>query len=165
MPPTSQPNNPALQFAASYFAKPRFGNTSFTINHYADPVTYDCQTFLDKNRDYVIPDQILALEKSEFTLVRDRLFKKVGIQSSPSKSQQNFQFSSVTSQFKESLSQLMDNINSTYPHYIRCIKPNSFKKPGIFAKKQVLKQLKNGGVSPFLSDFNNSRSWSPFVLH
>lgn len=151
LPPTSQPNNAALQLAATYFCKPRFGNTGFTINHYADPVTYECDTFLDKNRDYIIPDQLAALENSKFALVKDNLFKKQPIQTTSgtlgNRPQQSFQFSSVTTQFKESLSQLMDAINATYPHYIRCIKPNPYKNPGIFLKKQVLKQLKCGGVS------------------
>lgn len=43
-----------------YFSKPRFGNTAFTISHYAHDVTYESENFLEKNRD-TVPDEILAL--------------------------------------------------------------------------------------------------------
>jgi myosin-5 len=110
------PKNKALETPSTYYAKPRFGDTVFTIRHYADPVTYDTTLFLDKNRDYIVPDQLAALEKSEFTVLT-KLFPKSN--KNPNANQQNFQFSSVTSQFKESLAQLMETINATYPHYIR----------------------------------------------
>jgi len=40
----------------------------------------------------------------------------------------------------------MKSIEKTSPHYIRCIKPNPFKSPGIFEKPKVLDQLRCGGV-------------------
>ncbi|KAF8652757.1 hypothetical protein AX16_004253 [Volvariella volvacea WC 439] len=42
------------------FKKPRFGNTSFTIAHYALDVTYEVDGFLEKNRD-TVPDEHMAL--------------------------------------------------------------------------------------------------------
>jgi hypothetical protein len=41
------------------------------------------------------------------------------------------------------------------PHYIRCIKPNSFNKPSLFEQVNVLQQLRCGGkqfaiISKFL---------------
>lgn len=40
--------------------KPRFGNTSFTVAHYAVDVTYEAEGFIEKNRD-TVPDEHLAL--------------------------------------------------------------------------------------------------------
>ena len=42
------------------FKKPRFGNTAFTIAHYALDVTYEAEGFIEKNRD-TVPDEHLAL--------------------------------------------------------------------------------------------------------
>ncbi|KAH7096122.1 myosin 5 [Auriculariales sp. MPI-PUGE-AT-0066] len=45
---------------ARVFKKPRFGNSAFTIAHYALDVTYEAEGFLEKNRD-TVPDEHLAL--------------------------------------------------------------------------------------------------------
>lgn len=42
------------------------------------------------------------------------------------------------------LQQLMDALNLTEPHYIRCIKPNSLLKPFIFENMNVIQQLRSG---------------------
>ncbi|KAF9362537.1 Myosin type-2 heavy chain 1, partial [Mortierella sp. NVP85] len=46
-----------------WFTKPRFSNSAFTISHYAHDVTYDCEGFLEKNRD-TLPDELLNLIKN-----------------------------------------------------------------------------------------------------
>lgn len=48
--------------------------------------------------------------------------------------------------FKSSLIDLMDTINSTNVHYIRCIKPNDEKISWKFEPKLVLSQLRACGV-------------------
>lgn len=50
------------------FKKPRFGNTAFTIVHYAVDVTYQADGFIEKNRD-TVPDEhltLLASTKNKF---------------------------------------------------------------------------------------------------
>lgn len=44
----------------------------------------------------------------------------------------------VSTQFKEELNNLMKTLSETSPHYVRCIKPNTEKKPNIFDDKLVL---------------------------
>ncbi|KAL4591088.1 hypothetical protein LXL04_004037 [Taraxacum kok-saghyz] len=44
------------------------------------------------------------------------------------------------------LQQLMETLNATEPHYIRCVKPNNKLKPAIFEKINILQQLRCGGV-------------------
>jgi myosin-5 len=54
----------------SYFEKPRFSNVQFTVKHYAGPVTYTTDNFLDKNKDYVVPEHISMLEKSNLPFIK-----------------------------------------------------------------------------------------------
>lgn len=49
-------------------------------------------------------------------------------------------------QFRESLSKLMATLNSTVPHYIRCIKPNDRKAPFEFNPQRSIQQLRACGV-------------------
>lgn len=53
---------------------------------------------------------------------------------------------SVASQFKQSLQTLVDDLETTQPHYIRCIKPNLHKTPNSFSSGEVLKQLRYSGM-------------------
>lgn len=55
-------------------------------------------------------------------------------------------FSSIGSRFKLQLQQLMETLNSTEPHYIRCVKPNNLLQPAIFENASVMQQLRCGGV-------------------
>jgi hypothetical protein len=131
-----------------HFEKPRFSNTQFSIRHYAGTVTYSAEGFLDKNKDFIVPDHVQMMEKSNFEFVRG-LFANFWQSTSaqvPSKSKGTYQFVSVASQFRDSLNQLMESIHATNPHYIRCIKPNNRKKPNLFNKLEVLHQLRCGGV-------------------
>jgi hypothetical protein len=47
---------------------------------------------------------------------------------------------------QNSLTDLMNKINSSSPHFIRCIKPNQTKVPGRYDKQYVQGQLKYTGV-------------------
>jgi len=48
--------------------------------------------------------------------------------------------------FRNSLKKLMDKLAEAEPHYIRCIKPNSPKKPNLFEAPMVNEQLIYSGV-------------------
>ncbi|WAR28971.1 MYO5B-like protein [Mya arenaria] len=50
------------------------------------------------------------------------------------------------SEFRESLFLLMQTLNSTSPHYIRCIKPNDLKAAFEFEPKRAVEQLRACGV-------------------
>ncbi len=52
----------------------------------------------------------------------------------------------VGSQFRESLTLLMNTLNSTTPHYVRCIKPNDSKEAFVFDPSRAVEQLRACGV-------------------
>ncbi|KAG0070757.1 Myosin type-2 heavy chain 1, partial [Podila epicladia] len=120
-----------------WFTKPRFSNAAFTINHYAHAVTYDCDGFLEKNKD-TLPDELLNLIKnSDNEFLEEVLMTSATIGAGGSMSEDKRK--SVINRkptlgaiFKGSLIQLMDTINSTNVHYIRCLKPNEAKQPWVF---------------------------------
>ena len=52
----------------------------------------------------------------------------------------------VGSQFRDSLNLLMQALNCTTPHYVRCIKPNDSKVAFEFDPKRAVQQLRACGV-------------------
>ena len=55
------------------FKKPRFGNSAFTIAHYALDVTYEVEGFLEKNRDTVPDEQMAFLVSSKNPFLKEVL--------------------------------------------------------------------------------------------
>ena len=53
------------------------------------------------------------------------------------------QFNSVSRRFINDLNALMDDLNSTKAHFIRCMKPNSQLKASLFGPSLVLQQLQH----------------------
>ncbi|XP_039550928.1 unconventional myosin-Vb isoform X2 [Pimephales promelas] len=139
-----------------YFRKPRMSNSAFVIVHFADLVQYECDGFLDKNRDTVCEEPINILRASQSELVAE-LFQKESGGSLPNSSLANGSVRSgkrahrehkltVGFQFRQSLQLLMDTLNSTTPHYVRCIKSNDLKQPFLFDPKRAVQQLRACGV-------------------
>uniref|UniRef100_M4EPL9 Myosin motor domain-containing protein n=1 Tax=Brassica campestris TaxID=3711 RepID=M4EPL9_BRACM len=122
------------------FIKPKLSRTDFTVAHYAGEVLYQSDLFLDKNKDYVIPEHqdLLGASKCPFVV---GLFPPL-----PEETSKSSKFSSIGSRFKLQLQQLMETLNSTEPHYIRCVKPNNLLKPAVFENVNIMQQLRCGGV-------------------
>lgn len=155
------------------FSKPRRSNTAFTITHYAGDVTYQTDNFLQKNRDYVVAEHQDMLGNSTYDFVRS-LFPPDPAEEDSKGGRGGgmkaaFKFSSVGSQFKKQLSELMTSLHATSPHYIRCIKPNSLNKPLLFENAYNLHQLRCGGVLEAIriscAGYPSKRLYEDFVDH
>ncbi|XP_010416021.1 PREDICTED: myosin-13 isoform X2 [Camelina sativa] len=123
-----------------YFSKPKLSPTDFTICHYAGDVTYQTEQFLEKNKDRVVAEHQALLGASRCTFIAGLfppLMEDANKQSNSS---------SIASQFKQQLASLIEGLNTTEPHYIRCVKPNNLLKPSIFENQNILQQLRCGGV-------------------
>ncbi|KHJ33963.1 putative myosin class v myosin [Erysiphe necator] len=145
-----------------FYRKPRFGELSFTVCHYAIDVTYESDGFLDKNRD-TVPDEHMAVLKASTNKFLGQVLEAA------SAVREKDSASATTSSavkpaggrrigvainrkptlggiFKSSLIELMHTINNTDVHYIRCIKPNERKESWVFEGPMVLSQLRACGV-------------------
>ena len=164
-------------------------------------VTYQTDSFLEKNRDYIVAEHCNLLSSSRCPFVSG-LFTSLPEESIRS----SYKFSSVASRFKVSIKRplpffysfeylylfhsqivhttktliiavliiflnssdsyvalllslklqlqaLMETLNSTEPHYIRCVKPNSANRPQLFENQSVLHQLRCG-VRTFTEAWN-----------
>ena len=155
----------------SFFAsKKNVVDNEFVIKHYAGDVTYNSVGFCDKNKDKLHQD-IMNLLKSaglpliktifsdEFALALETEYRtptkstggRRGSSTPGSGSRRGSKYSTVNaasigSQFKSELGALMNTINETSPHYIRCIKPNDENESEYFDAARVVAQLRYGGV-------------------
>ncbi|KAK3031660.1 hypothetical protein RJ639_035028, partial [Escallonia herrerae] len=115
-----------------------------TTDNILQLVQYQSDQFLDKNKDYVVPEQQDLLSASKCSFVAS-LFPALPEEMTKSSSKSS-KFSSIGSRFKLQLQQLMETLNSTEPHYIRCVKPNNLLRPAIFENVNIMQQLRCGGV-------------------
>jgi myosin protein heavy chain len=129
--------------------KPSRLGQGFILTHYAAEVEYSTEGWLEKNKD-PLNDNITRLlaassEKHIATLFADcadhddeggavRSRVKKGL------------FRTVAQRHKEQLSNLMAQLHSTHPHFVRCIIPNHKKRPKQFNSLLVLDQLRCNGV-------------------
>lgn len=144
-----------------FYKKPRFGKSAFTVCHYAIDVAYESDGFIEKNRD-TVPDEHLevlrassndflveVLESSATVRERDTAAINPSKPNSTGVSRKGAASSrkpTLGGIFKSSLIQLMETINNTEVHYIRCIKPNEAKEAWKFEGPMVLSQLRACGV-------------------
>ncbi|KAJ3288425.1 Myosin type-2 heavy chain 1 [Rhizoclosmatium sp. JEL0117] len=134
-----------------FFEKPRFGQTAFTIKHYATDVTYEIEGFIEKNKDTVSDEQLACLNASEMDFLKEVCTIEVDpnaavVETKPGRGGGAPKKPTLGSIFKQSLVNLMSTLRTTNVHYIRCIKPNSAKVAFGFEPQMMLQQLRACGV-------------------
>lgn len=129
---------------------PRFSATSaqrvdylFSIEHYAGYVEYTTEGWLEKNKDELPAASADLLKSSDFDLI-DKIHRFV--RSEDRGGRGTVATKSVSSQFSSQLRVLRSRIDETVPHYVRCLKPNDELAPDYFEPKNVVEQLRCGGV-------------------
>ncbi|KAJ8759271.1 hypothetical protein K2173_006791 [Erythroxylum novogranatense] len=124
---------------------------AFTVSHYAGEVTYDTTGFLEKNRDLLHLGSIELLSSCSCHLPQIFASALLAQSEKPAvgplhKAGPDSQKLSVATKFKGQLFQLMQRLETTTPHFIRCIKPNNVQSPGSYEQGLVLQQLRCCGV-------------------
>ena len=115
----------------------------FSIEHYAGFVEYNTENWLEKNKDQLPAASSELLSSSNFKLIEEiRRY----VRSEERGGRGTVATKSVSSQFSSQLKTLRARIDLTVPHYVRCLKPNDELAPDHFEPKNVVEQLRCGGV-------------------
>ncbi|KAL7389926.1 hypothetical protein ABVT39_011955 [Epinephelus coioides] len=110
----------------------------FRLLHYAGEVNYNVNGFLDKNNDLLNRNLKEVMCQSDNQIL-SHCFRREEVidQKRPEM---------AATQFKNSLTKLMEILMSKEPSYVRCIKPNDAKQPGKFDEVLVRHQVKYLGL-------------------
>ncbi|NXA00420.1 MYO15 protein, partial [Nesospiza acunhae] len=135
------------------YTKPKMPLPEFTIKHYAGKVTYQVHKFLDKNYDQVRQD-VLDLFLSSRTKVVANLFfghaqvmaRQRSLMRRSSTRTRRYKAPTVAARFQQSLLELVERMERCNPFFVRCIKPNNKKEPGLFEADVVKTQLRYSGI-------------------
>ncbi|XP_039417685.1 unconventional myosin-VIIa isoform X2 [Corvus cornix cornix] len=115
--------------------------TQFGINHFAGIVYYETKGFLEKNRDTLHGDIIQLVHSSKNKFIKQIFQADVAMGAETRK-----RSPTLSSQFKRSLELLMRTLSVCQPFFVRCIKPNEYKKPMLFDRELCVRQLRYSGM-------------------
>ncbi|XP_016402939.1 myosin VIIAa [Sinocyclocheilus rhinocerous] len=115
--------------------------TQFGIQHFAGVVCYETRGFLEKNRDTLHGDIIQLVHSSKNKFIKQIFQADVAMGAETRK-----RSPTLSSQFKRSLELLMRTLSVCQPFFVRCIKPNEFKKPMLFDRELCVRQLRYSGM-------------------
>ncbi|XP_061637581.1 unconventional myosin-VIIa-like isoform X9 [Phyllopteryx taeniolatus] len=133
--------------------------TQFGIQHFAGAVYYETRGFLEKNRDTLYGDIIQLVHSSKNKFVKQIFQADVAMflcgfapclhlpsSSLPKGAETRKRSPTLSSQFKKSLELLMRTLSVCQPFFVRCIKPNEYKKPMLFDRDLCVRQLRYSGM-------------------
>jgi len=118
---------------------------------------YDSEGFVSSNQDTLPTDlSDCALKSSNEILAKhlsndncsnlDQPEQESSGKSAPKRAKSNLVAPTVWTKYKGQLVKLMTMLKQTNSRYIRCIKPNTFKKPSIMQHISTIEQLRCAGV-------------------
>jgi myosin heavy chain 6/7 len=127
-------------------------NAHFAISHYAGIVSYNVTNWLEKNKDPV-NDTVVEIFKSTSSIeLLIHLWKDhpgqptVTPKEEGKKKKKGGGGKTVSSVYLVSLTELMNTLHSCEPHFVRCLVPNTHKKPGDVEPPLIMHQLTCNGV-------------------
>ncbi|KAI6239365.1 CRE-MYO-2 protein [Aphelenchoides fujianensis] len=131
----------------------------FAMRHYAGTVRYNVLNWLEKNKDPLNDTVVQVMKNSKENALLVELWGDYTTQEEAAaaaaknkgtgrgkKKGKSGSFMTVSMLYRESLNNLMNMLNLTHPHFIRCIIPNEKKQSGLIDAALVLNQLTCNGV-------------------
>jgi len=148
LPEKKQEVSKNTRFKATFVQKSK---SYFCVRHFAGIVEYRAETgFMEKNKDEIpltaqtlfstAPNQLV---QDVYAVQKRETEDKTGGGPKPGKPAKS---KTVGQQFKAQLATLIESVETTDPHYIRCLKPNDAAKPLMLTRKRLTEQLRYGGV-------------------
>merc|ERR1719220_1663280 len=126
-------------------------NAHFAISHYAGIVSYNVTNWLEKNKDPV-NDTVVEIMKSACNCVllvylwQDHPGQPTTSPKEEGKKKKKTGGKTVSSVYLVSLMELMATLHNCAPHFVRCLVPNTHKKPGEVEPPLIMHQLTCNGV-------------------
>merc|ERR1711936_1360709 len=127
-------------------------NAHFGVSHYAGVVNYNVTSWLEKNKDPV-NDTVVEIFKSTSKcellvwLWRDHPGQPTSVpKDEGKKKKKGGGGKTVSSVYLVSLTELMNTLHNCEPHFVRCLVPNTHKKPGDVEPPLIMHQLTCNGV-------------------
>ncbi|XP_066530593.1 unconventional myosin-XV [Hoplias malabaricus] len=151
------------------YSKPKMPLPEFAIKHFAGKVTYQVHKFLDKNYDQVRQEVLDLFMQSKNKMVaylflsysEAIIHQKTHVRKSSTVTRR-YQASTVAAKFQLSLMELVEKMERCNPFFVRCIKPNNNKEPGVFDMELVSTQLRYSGI---LETIRIRREGYPIRIH
>merc|ERR1719195_316126 len=127
-------------------------NAHFGISHYAGVVNYNVTSWLEKNKDPVndtVVEVMKSTSKCELLVLlwADHPGQPTAApKDDGKKKKKGGGGKTVSSVYLVSLTELMSTLHNCAPHFVRCLVPNTHKKPGEVDPPLIMHQLTCNGV-------------------
>merc|ERR1711973_520297 len=127
-------------------------NAHFAVSHYAGIVSYNVTGWLEKNKDPVNETVVEVFKSTSTCQLLIRLWADHPGQPTETpkeegrKKKKGGGGKTVSSVYLVSLTSLMETLHNCDPHFVRCLVPNTHKKPGEVEPPLIMHQLKCNGV-------------------
>lgn len=134
---------------STYYVRNRRKPNDFGVRHFAGEVVYTTDGFLEKNKDALSPSLLALLKSSSVPIMNVQGAPEPEVvenKSTGRKSGKVTEKMTLATKFKVDLDNLMSALQSTCPHFIRCVKPNDAQLPNKFEPVLALRQLKYAGL-------------------
>lgn len=144
-------NIKAINKKQEYIAFPKFSKNSFVVKHTARDVEYCVDSFVEKNKDEIssfLEDAIKSCKKAVVDIYIKGSQAKTVQEPETNKKRRgggsNAKF--LGFKFKKDMDNLINQLAKCYCHFIRCIKPNEFKKANHWNSHLALMQVRYMGL-------------------
>merc|ERR1739844_541651 len=125
-------------------------NAHFACVHYAGTVSYNVTGWLEKNKDPVNETVVEILKQGNNDLMkhlwREHPGQPTEVKKDEGKKKKGGGGKTVSSVYLVSLTELMTTLHTCEPHFVRCLVPNTHKKPGEVEPPLIMHQLTCNGV-------------------